>query len=125
MGIEWFRDLSITLMGFVTVVMLIFAAIIIYRLYRSITASLFQIQTLVKSANDTVSAIEGMVKTTSQNLNEAIAEVKDSIKAVSKGLGDTATRVQECIRPFVPVLAILQGVSHGIKTIREMFNKEK
>ena len=41
MGIEWFRDLSITILGFVTTAVLIFAAIIIYRLYRKITKTLY------------------------------------------------------------------------------------
>ncbi len=124
MGIEWFRDLSITILGFVTTAVLIFAGIIIYRLYRKITTTLFLVQTLMKSVNDTVRTVEEIIKTTSQDINDTVTEVKNSIKLVSKGIGDTFTRIQERVKPLLPILAVIQGISEGIKGISKMFKKE-
>ena len=124
MGIEWFRDLSITIMGFITTAVLIFAVIIIYRLYRKITATLFLAQTLMKSINDTVKTLEEIIKTTSRNINDTFTEIKDTIKLVSKGIDDTVNRMQESIKPLLPILAIIQGIRGGFKVIRKIFKKE-
>lgn len=124
MGIEWFRDLSIAILGFVTTAVLIFAVIIIYRLYRKITTTLFLVQTLMKSVDDTVNTVEEIIKTTSQNINDTVTEVKDSIKLVSKGIGDTIFHVQECIKPLLPILALIKGIRGGFEGISKMFKKE-
>ena len=124
MGIEWFRDLSIVILGFVTTAVLIFTVILIYRLYRKITTTLFLVQTLMKSVNDTVNTVEEIIKTTSQNINDIVTEVKDSIKLVSKGIGDTIFQVQEGIKPLLPILALIQGIREGFKGISKMFKKE-
>jgi hypothetical protein len=58
MGIEWFRDLSITILGFVTVAVLIFVAILVYRLYRSLKATLSVINAASKIAYDTVKMVQ-------------------------------------------------------------------
>ena len=124
MGIEWFRDLSITIMGFTTTAILIFMVIIIYRLYRKITTTLFLIQTLMKSVNETVSTVEKSIKTTSQNINDTVTEIKDSIKLVSKGINDTIFHVQECIKPILPILALIKGIREGCEGISKMFKRE-
>ena len=124
MGIEWFRDLSITILGFVTIAVLIFAGIIIYRLYRNITKTLQLVQTLIKSVNDTVNTVEETIKTTSQNINNTVIEVKDSIKQISKGIGDAICHVQEGIKPVLPILAIIKGIWGGFQGIRKIFKKE-
>jgi predicted PurR-regulated permease PerM len=128
MGIEWFRDLSIAILGFVTTAVLIFVAIIIYRLYRKITTTLFLVKTLMKSVNDTVNMVEEVIKTTSQNINDTVTEVKDSlkdsIKQVSKGTVDAIYNVQECTKPVLPILAIIQGICGGFQDISKMFKKE-
>jgi len=123
-GIEWFRDLSITIMGFTTTAMLIFMAIIIYRLYRKIITTLFLIQTLTKSINDTVNTVEKIIKTTSQNINDTVTEIKDSIKLVSKGISDTIFHIQECIKPILPIMALIKGIRGGFESIYKMFRKE-
>jgi methyl-accepting chemotaxis protein len=124
MGIEWFRDLSITLMGFMATAVLIFGAVIIYRLYRAMAKTLSLVQTMVNSVNGTVKTVEETIKTTSQNINDTVTEVKDSIKKVSKGIGDTVAGIQESVKPLLPVLAVIQGISEGVKSIREIFKKE-
>jgi methyl-accepting chemotaxis protein len=123
-GIEWFRDLSIVILGFVTTAVLIFTVILIYRLYRKITTTLFLVQTLMKSANDTVNTVEEIIKTTSQNINDTVTEVKDSIKLVSKGIGDTIFQVQEGIKPVLSVFSLISGIHKGFKYITKMFKKE-
>ena len=124
MGIEWFRDLSITILGFITTAALIFAAILAYRLYRKITTMLLLVQTLMKSVNDTVNTVEEIIEATSQNINDTVTEIKDSIKLVSKGMRDTVTQIQERVKPLLPILAVIQGICEGIKGISKLFNKE-
>jgi methyl-accepting chemotaxis protein len=124
MGIEWVRDLSIAILCFVTTAMLIFAVIVIYRLYRKITKTLLLVQTLIKSANDTVNTVEESIKTTSQNINDTVTEVKDGIKLVSKGIGDTIFQVQDGIKPVFSVFSLISGIHKGFKYIKKMFKKE-
>jgi len=62
MGIEWFRDLSIIVLSLVTTIVLIFTALIIYRLYRMIKSTLLLIKTTSKIAYDTVSLIQEGIK---------------------------------------------------------------
>ena len=124
MGIEWFRDLSIVILGFVTTAVLIFTAVLVYRLYRKITTTLFLVQTLMKRVNDTVNTVEEIIKTTSQNVNDIFTEVKDSIKLVSKGIGDAIFQVQEGIKPLLPILALIQGIRKGFEDISKIFKKE-
>jgi len=64
------------MLGFVSTAVFIFTAIIIYRLYRKITTTLVLVQTLIKSANDTVNTIDEIIKTTSQILTILFTEVK-------------------------------------------------
>jgi methyl-accepting chemotaxis protein len=124
MGIEWFRDLSITVLGFTTVAMLVFLGIVVYSLYRKITVTLVQTQTLIRGINDIVKTVEETVKSTSQNINDTIAGVKDSVKQVSRDIGDTFTRIQDRIKPLLPILALIQGITEGIKSIKSLFKKE-
>ncbi|MDO8491162.1 MAG: hypothetical protein Q7T04_04005 [Dehalococcoidia bacterium] len=88
MSIEWFRDLSITILCFVTTAVLIFTAILVYRLYRTLKSILVLVKEASKIAYDTVSL------------------------------------VQECIKPLLPILAVIQGISGGFKGISKMFKKE-
>ena len=62
MGIEWFRDLSIIIMGFVTVVVLIFIAVLVYRLYRTIKSTLLLAKATSKLAYDTVTIVQEGIK---------------------------------------------------------------
>jgi len=88
MSIEWFRDLSITILFFVTTAVLIFAAILVYRLYRTLMSIMLL------------------------------------IKAASKIAYDTVSLVQECIKPLLPILAVIQGIRGGFEGISKMFKKE-
>ena len=69
MSIEWYRDLSISVVAFVTTGMLIFFAIITYSLYRKVKSTL------------------AIIRETSDGLHEIVSEMKEGIKilAVIKG----------------------------------------
>jgi hypothetical protein len=62
MGIEWFRDLTIIVMGCVTVVVLIFASILFYRLYRKAKSVLQLAESTMQSANEIVTLVKDFVK---------------------------------------------------------------
>jgi hypothetical protein len=62
MGIEWFRDLSITILGFVTTTVLIFGAILVYRLYRTLRSTLLMVKEASKIVYDTVSMVQEGIK---------------------------------------------------------------
>ena len=62
MGIEWFRDLSITILGFVTTAVLIFAAVLVYRLYRMLKSTLLLVKETSKIAYDTVALVQEGIK---------------------------------------------------------------
>jgi hypothetical protein len=62
MDIEWFRDLSIAILGFVTTAVLIFTAILAYSLYRKAKAALQLAKSASKIAYDTVSLMQGGLK---------------------------------------------------------------
>ena len=62
MGIEWFRDLSIAILGFVTTAVLIFAAVVVYRLYREAKSVLQLAKAASKIAYDTVTLVQEAVK---------------------------------------------------------------
>ncbi len=62
MGIEWFRDLSITILGFVTTAVLVFTAILVYRLYRTIKSTMLLVKAASKIVYDTVSLVQEGIK---------------------------------------------------------------
>jgi hypothetical protein len=62
MGIEWFRDLSITILGFVTSVVLIFMAIMVYRLYREAKSTMLLVNAAAKTVQETVTLVQEIIK---------------------------------------------------------------
>ncbi len=61
MSVEWFRDLSIAILGLVTSAVLIFIAVLIYRMYRTIKSILILVKATSKIAYDAVTLVqEGM-----------------------------------------------------------------
>lgn len=62
MGIEWFRDLSIIILCFITSIMLIFAAVILYRLYRKLNSILLLVKETSKIAHDVVCLVRDFSK---------------------------------------------------------------
>ena len=63
MGIEWFRDLSITILGFVTTAVLIFTAVLVYRLYTYAKVhTVCWLRRRRKSLYDTVTLVQEGIK---------------------------------------------------------------
>ena len=62
MGIEWVRDLSIAILGFVTTAVLIFATVLAYRLYREVKSALLLVKAASKAAYDTVALVQEGIK---------------------------------------------------------------
>jgi hypothetical protein len=62
MGIEWSRDLSITILGFVTIAVLIFITMLIFRVYRLIKSILLLVKATSKIAYDTVVLVQENIK---------------------------------------------------------------
>jgi hypothetical protein len=109
-GIEWFRDLSIVILGFVTTAVLIFTAVLVYRLYRRIKPILLLVEAASKIAYDTATLVQG--------------GIKDTVTLVQEGIKDTVTLVQEGIKPLLPILTLIQGICRGFESISKIFKKE-
>ena len=62
MDMAWFRDLSITILGFVATVALIFASILGYRLYRKAKSVLQLAESTMQSAEDIVTLVKEFIK---------------------------------------------------------------
>ena len=62
MGTEWFCDLSIAILGFVTTAVLTFVTVLIYRLYREVKSAFLLVKATSKIAYDTVALVQGGIK---------------------------------------------------------------
>lgn len=58
MGIEWYRDLSITILGFVTTGVLIFASVMFYQLRCEAKSALQSVKEASQSVSDTVAMVQ-------------------------------------------------------------------
>jgi hypothetical protein len=83
MGIEWFRDLSITILGLVTSVVLIFVTILVYRLYRSLKSILTLVKATAASANETLILIQEGIKPL-LSLFSLFQGIREGCKGISK-----------------------------------------
>ena len=83
MGIEWFRDLSITILGFVTTAVLIFTAILVYRLYREVKSVVHLVKAASKIAYDTVTMVQEGIKPLLTIL-AVIQGIREGFKGISK-----------------------------------------
>ncbi len=54
--------MSITILGFITTAVLIFTAVLVYRLYRTITSTLLLVKAASKIAYDTVTMVQEGIK---------------------------------------------------------------
>ena len=62
MDMAWFRDLSITILCFVTTVVIILIAILIFLLYRKAKSALRLAESAAKKAYDTVTIVQEFIK---------------------------------------------------------------
>ncbi len=88
MTIEWFRDLSIAVLGFVTTVVLIFTAVLVYRLYRELKSILLLMKEASKLIHDTITLVHEGPLTTILALIHGVREgFKNMTKLFKKGEG--------------------------------------
>jgi len=124
MGIEWFRDLSIIIMGFVTVVVFIFIAVLVYRLYRTLKSILSRVEATSKIAHDTVIKIQENIEMASNFAHDTVATMQENIEMASKFCCDTVTTIQEAVQPLLPILGVIQGIRVGFEGLGNIFKKE-
>ena len=62
MGIEWFQDLSITILGFVTSGVLIFIAVLAYRMYCETRSAIRQVKAASIKTIDTNDQVQEVIK---------------------------------------------------------------
>jgi hypothetical protein len=80
-GIEWFRDLSITILGIVTSAVLIFVTVLIYRLYRRANSALLLVKSTSKIAYDAATLVQQGPLITIVTL---IQGIRGGVKGISK-----------------------------------------
>jgi hypothetical protein len=124
MGIEWFRDLSIIVMGFVTAVVLIFIAVLVYRLYRTIKSILLRVEATSKIAHDTVATVQENIEMASNFAHDTVATVQENIEMASNFAHTTVATMQEALKPLLPILAVIQSIRVGYDGISSMFKQE-
>jgi len=77
LGIEWYRDLGIALMGFISTIVFIFLGIVTFLCYRQWKATARS----VKQASDTVTETVGIIRDEAIRPVFKIAAMVDGIKA--------------------------------------------
>ena len=104
MGIEWFRDLFICLMGVISILALVFISILAYSIYR-------QSQYLM-----------GVVESVCQKADLVL----DDLETTSGTVRGIATGIKQAITdPVAQVVSIIQGIRQGINLVNKVFNKEE
>ena len=104
MGIEWYRDLVICVMGIITIAALIFIAILVFSLYKKIKLLTNKINTLSDKANTVVDNLQS----TTQNVQGIVADFRGTISS-----------------PLTQICAIATGIRQGIKLVTRLFTKQE
>jgi hypothetical protein len=103
MGIEWFRDLFICILGAIAIVVLIFIAILAYSIYRNSQFLIGAIEALCQRADIVLNNLE----TTSETVR-----------------GITTNLKQAMTDPLTQLIATVQGIRQGINVVNKLFKKE-
>ena len=104
MGIEWFRDLTICVLGVISIIFLIFLSILAYSLYRQSQYLMGIIESITQKADVVLDDLEGTsetVRTIALNIKSAITD------------------------PVSQVISIIQGIRQGINLVNKAFNKQE
>jgi len=104
MGIEWFRDLVICILGIVTIIVLVFIAILANSLYR-------RSQSLIGSLD---------------SLSQKASSVLDNLQSSSEIMKGIVTDVQKAfVGPLAQLIAVVQGIRQGINLVNKFTKKEE
>ena len=104
MGIEWFRDLVICILGIITIAVLILIAVLAYSLYRKSQSLLAAVDLICERANSILDTIES----TSETVHGIVANINEAV-----------------VSPVAQIIAIIQGIRQGINLASNLFKKEE
>ena len=104
MGIEWFRDLVICILGVITIAISILIAVLFYLLYQK-----------SKTLMDTMHVVY-------QRLN-AILDTIESTSETMRGIASDIRGVM--LNPVTKIIATIQGIRQGISLFNKFFKKEE
>ena len=104
MDIAWFRDLIICISGLVSIVVLIFIAVLSYSFYRKAGSVIDSMSSFYRRTGSVLDSIEA----TSATMKGVVCSVRD-----------------EMVSPMVQVLAIVQGIRQGINIANKFFRKKE
>jgi len=104
MGIEWFRDLIICILGVITIAVLILFAVLVYSIYRKSQYLLATIDLICERANSILDNIES----TTETVHGIVSNIKEAV-----------------VNPVAQIIAIIQGIRQGINLVSNLFKKEE
>lgn len=104
MGIEWFRDLIICILGVITIAVLILFAVLVCSIYKKSQYLLATIDLICERANSILDNIES----TTETVHGIVTNIKEAV-----------------VNPVAQIIAIIQGVRQGINLVSNLFKKEE
>ena len=104
MGIEWYRDLVICIMGIITIAALIFIAILVFSLYRKIKSLTNTVNSLCQKATSVLDNLE----TTTQNVQGIVSDFRETMS-----------------NPISQICAVVQGLRQGMNLVNKLFTKQE
>ncbi len=104
MGIEWFRDVIICILGVITIIFLIFLSVLTYSIYRQSRYLMGIVESITQKAD----------------------VVLDDLEATSETVRGIASNIKSAITdPVAQVISIIQGIRKGINLVKNTFKKEE
>ena len=103
-GIEWFRDLVICILGIVTIVVSIFIAVLCYLLYQKSRELIELMHSVYQRSNSILDTIEN----TSATVRGIASDIRDVM-----------------VSPVTQVFATIQGIRQGMSLFNKFFKKEE
>jgi len=104
MGIEWYRDLVICILGIITIATLIFISILVYSIYRRIK----YLTNMGNSLGQKAESVLDNLESTTQNVQGIVAEVRETMS-----------------NPIAQICATFHGLRQGINIINKLFTKQE
>jgi predicted PurR-regulated permease PerM len=104
MGIEWLRDLVICILGIISIIVLIFIAILASSFYRKSQSLIISLDLLCQRASSVLDNLE----TTSESMRGIMSDVQKAL-----------------VSPVAQIVAVVQGVRQGMNLVSKFFKKEE
>lgn len=104
MGIEWFRDLVIIILGIIAIVVLILISVLSYLLYQKSRTLMDAMHLVYQRANSILDTIES----TSVTMQGIASDIKEVM-----------------LNPVTQIIATIQGIRQGIGFVNKFIKKEE